>query len=188
MSRLAAEGDEAIRQQEGPGTLDTIMDNLKEYPHENDDEADLVCFLSEAVMSPAMRTRFAKGYQADLVYAKIIEALRTPDSAGRKPATREHNGDIVSASKPGHTFRLRDQLLYNTDSEGTERLVVPGPLIMDFLRDAHDDKHHFGRDRMMRSLEGVHWRRKRNAVLTYLRHCHQCGAQKKDNQLPIGSL
>lgn len=99
-----------------------------------------------------------------------------------------YNEDVVSASKPGHPFRFVNGLLYNRDSEGNERLVIPFPMIKDILRNAHDDKHHFGRDRMMADLEHVLFRKKRFLVTEYVKKCHQCGEQRQDNQLPVGNL
>jgi hypothetical protein len=105
-----------------------------------------------------------RGYEQDSVYRQIILDLAQlpPDS----------NEAVTNASKLGHPFRVADTLLYNRDNSGKERLVVPFSLIQDILRDVHDNKHHFGRERMMHELEGLHFRRKRHLVDEYVRKCY----------------
>lgn len=180
LSRLATPGDDETRQRQDTPTLDDIFERIP-------DAANLV--ISEAVMSDEMRLRFRQAYKEDTIYGKMIEDLAS--STNRKPhhiQLVKDNEDVVSASKAGHPFRFVDGLLYNRDNDGIERLVIPSPLVQEFLQDAHDHKHHFGRDRMMADLERVHFRRKRHLVTEYVRKCYQCGEQRKDNQLPIGDL
>ena len=40
---------------------------------------------------------------------------------------------------------------------------------------------------MMKELENVHFRQKSRLVDAYVRKCHACGANRQNNQLPIGS-
>lgn len=178
LSRLAAQGDDAERAKPDTPVLDAVFDHLP--------PVNLV--IAEAQMSPDMRHRFRLAYKNDTTYNAIIQSLVQPDSSGRKPAVTRKRKEVVSASKPGYAFRLVDGLLYNRDESGTERLVIPYDLVQEFLADAHDQKHHFGRDRMMADLDGVHFKRKRFLVDLYVRKCHRCGELRKDNQLPIGNL
>jgi hypothetical protein len=145
-----------------------------------------VLFVAEARLTEEMRDRFAQAYKADSVYQKIISDLATPPSSGRKPATTKSNEVVVNASKPGHPFRLADRLLYNRDDNGTERLVIPKSLVQEILQVVHDDKHHFGRDRMMKELEMIHFRKKRYLVDQYVKKCHTCGANRQNDKKPIG--
>ncbi|KAN0080859.1 retrovirus-related Pol poly protein from transposon gypsy, partial [Elaphomyces granulatus] len=175
LSRLPGKGDDSSRQREDKPVLDDLWDT---------DEA--VLFLAEARMTDEMRDRFAQAYKADSVYQKIISDLATPPSSGRKPATTTSNEVVVNASKPGHPFRLADHLLYNRDDNGTERLVIPKSLVQEILQVVHDDKHHFGRDRMMKELEMIHFRKKRYLVDQYVKKCHTCGANRQNDKKPIG--
>ena len=59
---------------------------------------------------------------------------------------------MIIALKPGYLFRLLESLFYNRDTDRVERLVIPETMIQDILQDAHDNKHHFGKDRMMQEL------------------------------------
>jgi hypothetical protein len=76
-----------------------------------------------------MRLRFAKGYDDDIVYSKIIAELIIIPFNGRKPIITKSNEVVINASKPGNPFRLVDGLLYNRDNEGKECLIIPKPLI-----------------------------------------------------------
>lgn len=178
LSRLTASGDAVAKQRSEEPVLDAIWDQADDH----------VMFLAEAQMDDTLRQRFADAYKHDKAWNRIINGLATPTSVGRKPSVVKDNEDIVSASKPGHAFRLVDHLLYNRDNNGRERLVIPRRLIQEILASAHDDKHHFGRDRMAAALDGVHMQKKRHKIETYVKKCHQCGAQRKDNQMPLGSL
>lgn len=160
-----------------PGRLNLVPDALSRLATSD-----------EATRQQTDRLRFAEAYKEDSTLNNIIRDLQTPGSTGRKPAVTKDSEDVVTASKAGHPFRLVDRLLYNRDEQGKERLVVPRSLVQEFLHDAHDDKHHFGRDRMMADLDGLHFRFKRKLVDEYCRKCLRCGEQRKDNQMPIGDL
>lgn len=165
LSRLSKPGDVDERQRDEVPVLDQVFDHVPNF-----------CLsTAEAVMADDLRLRFEKAYSTSYVWRPIIADLKGDD------------GDVVSAQKPGHPFRLVDRLLYNRDAAGRERLVVPPSLVTQFLEEAHGP-HHFGRDRMMATLDGLHFRRKRRLVDEYLRTCLRCGELRKDNQKPIGDL
>jgi hypothetical protein len=105
----------------------------------------------------------------------------------QRPYTVQDNEVVVTASKPGHLFRLVDSLLYNQDADEKERLVIPESLVQDILQDAYNDKHHFGRDRMIKELDSVYFRSKRALIDKYITTCHTCGANRQANQLLVGS-
>lgn len=175
LSRLPALGDEAARLKNDTPTLDNLWDH------------DQVLFIAEAQMDADLHKRFAIGYEADSIYGNIIKDLASTPSNGRRPDVGHgHNEVVVNASKPGHPFRLVDGLLYNGDSNGKERLVIPKPLVKEVLNYHHDEKHHFGRTRMLQDMDGLHFRKKRFLVDQYVNTCHQCGAIRQETQLPIG--
>lgn len=122
-SRLAAEGDDAARDSTEPATLDKVVEEL---PY--------VMAVTEAQMTSDMRQKFWQGYKDDSVYWGIIEEI-TKDGASdtKKPRVDRHDGDIITALKPGHPFRVQNQLLYNRDNNDIERLVIPYKLIPKFL-------------------------------------------------------
>jgi hypothetical protein len=84
-------------------------------------------------MDEYLHSRFSKAYIDDTIYGNIVKDLATPLSSGRKPAVTMDNEIVVNASKPGYPFRLVDSLLYNRNSVGRERLVIPKPLVKDVL-------------------------------------------------------
>ncbi|KAL8366740.1 hypothetical protein RB595_010549 [Gaeumannomyces hyphopodioides] len=174
LSRLAAVGDEEAKARDEEPALDAdAVWNIN-----GSSRHDCVLAVAEAVMSDEMRDRFRAGYKSDPVWARMIEDLTN---------NKQHE-DVLNASKAGHPFRLVDGLLYNRDNDGSERLVVPTAEVLTVLRDAHDDRHHFSRTRMMQSLEGIHFRRKRHLVDEYVAKCHACGGVRINNQKPPGSL
>ncbi|KAK3937310.1 hypothetical protein QBC46DRAFT_416396, partial [Diplogelasinospora grovesii] len=63
--------------------------------------------------------------------------------------------DTGILSRPGHPFVIINGLLYNIRPNGTRSLYVPYSEIKSILEAAHDDKHHFGRDRMLYELRGL---------------------------------
>lgn len=132
-------------------------------------------------MPDDVRLRFWSGYHEEAVWKNIIADLAATEKS-------RDNEAVVNASSPGHPFRLVDRLLHNRDAAGRERLVVPSSLVQDYLSDAHDDRHHFGPQRMMITLDGLHFRWKRKMVEDYCRHCARCGQMRTDNQKPIGRL
>lgn len=178
LSRLATDTDDQDRQKDDEPILDTIMDDLPAYKADG-----LTLLVAEAKMSEDMRLRFKEHYKEDPTYSKIIDDLKTPANSRKGPVE-----DLVTATKTGHPFRLVDDLLYNRDNNGRERLVIPKGLVWEYLQDVHDDKHHFARDRMVADLDGFHFRGKRKWIQKYLEACHSCGANRKDNQRPIGTL
>jgi hypothetical protein len=160
LSRLQATGDDTQRQSPEPATLDNVW------------------FASEALMNDEMRQRFIQGYQADHLYQKIVT-----DLVGDKPS----NEDVTNASKVGHPFCLIDSLLYNTAQDGTRRLCIPHDLIKDILELPHDQKHHFGRDRMTKDLSNLHFHRKSYLVKKYCEHCPTCQLNRTDRQQTLGN-
>jgi hypothetical protein len=175
LSRLPGKGDDEARKKEDIPTLDNLWDD------------DLVLYAAEARMSDEMRAKFIAGYKEDTVFGKIITDLCSTPASGQKPTIlRGDNEVVVNASKAGHPFRLAEGLLYNRDNDGVERLVVPRNLVPEILHHYHDEKHHFGRERMLKDLQGIHFRKKRHLVDQYVSKCHQCGAIRQENQLPVG--
>ncbi|KAK0727982.1 hypothetical protein B0T26DRAFT_611668, partial [Lasiosphaeria miniovina] len=67
--------------------------------------------------------------------------------------------------RPGYPFVLDDLgLLFNIRPDGTRSLCVPKAMVQTVLGEAHDSKHHFGRNRMLYDLKGLSIHRKTKAV------------------------
>ena len=52
----------------------------------------------------------------------------------------------------------------------------------------YDDKHHFGKERILKDLNNIHIRNKVQKVDKYLKTYHLCGINRTDNQLPVDNL
>ena len=72
-----------------------------------------------------IRQRFIKTYKEDRIYNKIIQDLY-PLSIGK-------NEEFLDGSKFGYTFYLADGLFYSKDNDDIERLIIPFPLVQEFL-------------------------------------------------------
>ncbi len=187
LSRLRALGDDAIRADEtAEPALDAVWDEVQGeevgdvFLMSSEAQGQILLICSEARMADEHRQRFMEAYKTDPSYSKIIQDLRPPSA--------KENEEVLNATKFGHPFWLADGLLYSKDEDGMRRLVVPQALVPEFLRDAHDDKHHFGRERMLEDLAGLHFRRKAHLVHLHVKHCHACGMNRTDNRLPPGAL
>jgi Reverse transcriptase (RNA-dependent DNA polymerase)/RNase H-like domain found in reverse transcriptase/Integrase zinc binding domain len=166
-----------------PGRLNYVPDALSRLHAAGDDTQrhstepatlDDVWFASEALMNDEMRRKFSEGYKSDHLYQKIVR-----DLVGNK--------EVANASKVGHPFCLVDNLLYNTAQDNTRRLCIPHDLIREILELAHDQKHHFGRDRMMKELSNLHFHRKSYLVKKYCEHCPTCELNRTDRQQALGN-
>ena len=120
LSRLCTMGDDVVRESTVEPVLDALWDEDLGI-----EIGGVFLILSEIYMDDTLQQQFWTAYKADRVYSKIIQDLR--------PATARKNEEVLDASKFGHTFRLKDGLLYSKDNEGMERLVVPFPLVQRFL-------------------------------------------------------
>ncbi|KAK3939527.1 hypothetical protein QBC46DRAFT_263057, partial [Diplogelasinospora grovesii] len=72
--------------------------------------------------------------------------------------------------RPGYPFVMIDGLLYNIRPNGTRSLYVPYLEIKLILGAAHDDKHHFRRDRILYELRGLLINKKTYLVKKYVKH------------------
>ncbi|OTA97982.1 hypothetical protein M426DRAFT_47563, partial [Hypoxylon sp. CI-4A] len=68
-------------------------------------------------------------------------------------------------------YRLIDDLLYHVDLEGNKSLCLPKSCVRDILELVHNNKHHFGRHRMMQDLQGIHFFRKEWHVRQFCAYC-----------------
>lgn len=135
--------------------------------------------LSEAQMDPELKEDFVKAYKTDKKYDHIIgEIMRRPTSE-----STEDGGIIFRA---GYPFVIADKLLYNVSADGSRTLCVPHAMIKTVLDLAHDEKHHFGRDRMLYDLRGLSIHNKTRQVKMYIRHCNSCNTCGTSNQPPNG--
>jgi RNase H-like domain found in reverse transcriptase/Reverse transcriptase (RNA-dependent DNA polymerase)/Chromo (CHRromatin Organisation MOdifier) domain/Integrase zinc binding domain len=164
-----------------PGRLNFVPDALSRLQSVLDttrpDEPvvlDTVWFASEALMSDEFKKRFLDGYKADKKYASILKDLRDDDE------------DVIDIFRPGHPFQLIGGLLYNISPDLTRRLCIPHILIKDILSLAHDEKHHFGRERMLKDLDNLSIHRKSYLVRKYVQHCPVCELNRTERQATIG--
>lgn len=126
---------------------------------------------AEAQMDPEDHEAFVKGYKSDKKYAHIMEEIRrTPSS--------ENTGALFRA---GYPFAVVDGLLYNIAADGTRTLCVPYAMVKKVLESAHNEKHHFGRDRMLYDLRGLSIHNKTYAVKKYIKFCPSCIACSTDH-------
>jgi hypothetical protein len=158
--------------------LRTIQDG-PEQP-EGDAILDDVWFAyAEAQMDPSTRAKYIEGYKMDKKYAAIMADL------GSKERGTSEGADVFS--RPGYPFMQIDGLLYNIRPDGTRSLCVPHAEVKAVLEAAHDDKHHFGRDRMLYELRGLSINNKTYLVKKYVQHCPTCLLNQTDRQPPIGN-
>ncbi len=132
---------------------------------------------SEARLDDDTRQQLVDEYQSDHKYMTIVEELK-------KLGVREDAED--SFRRPGYAFEVVKGRLYNITANGSRRLCIPHSAIKDVLAMAHDEKHHFGRDRMFRDLEGLAIHQKTNKVKNYLKYYSACKLDSTDRQPPIG--
>lgn len=66
--------------------------------------------------------------------------------------------------------------------------MVPLSFMPEFLADAYNQRHYFGRVRMMITLEGIYIRYKRKLVDEYVRNCLRCGEQCIDHRKLLGEF
>ena len=167
-----------------PGRLNVVPDALSRLRAVQDKEVDsrlhrtdkppvldTVWFMTEAIISPEIKEKFAKGYDKDACYSAIIKDVMD-------------NYDKVATGffRAGYPFEIVDGLLYNVGrgKDSDRRLYIPHDLIPEFMAMAHDDKHHFGRDRMLHELESFAIRNKTYLVKQYINHCVGCDHNQTD--------
>ncbi|KHE80800.1 hypothetical protein GE21DRAFT_1217497 [Neurospora crassa] len=63
--------------------------------------------------------------------------------------------DKTTFHRRGSPFLVKNDLLYHIQADGSRSLYVPHELVPDILEMAHDEKHHFGRDRMLYDLRNI---------------------------------
>lgn len=169
-----------------PGRLNLVPDALSRLQSVNDSKdrgaeepiLDNVWFMAEALMSQDWRVRFRDAYQQDRKYAAIIQQLRqNPDE------------DAEELLRRGLPFLLDRDLLFHVDNAtNSRRLCVPKALIQDVLEMAHDDRHHFGRNRMLADLDRFSMHNKSTKVKKYVEHCQTCRLNQTDRQLRLGEM
>ena len=143
LSRLTALGD-PVEREDGDAILDSIW-----------------FVFAEARIEDSLRQRFINGYAKDPKYAAIINDL----TVGNREEAAEDSGTFSRRELP---FVLIDSLLYNIRPDGLRALCVPRRLIAYILELTHDEKHHFGQERMLYDLRGVSFSKKTRLVEKYV--------------------
>ncbi|MCW5952828.1 MAG: DDE-type integrase/transposase/recombinase, partial [Propionibacteriaceae bacterium] len=97
------------------------------------------------------------------------------------------NEDVANASKNGVFFEFHNGLLYHSGIDSHLRLCVPHGLIDRILAMAHDDQHHFGKERMTRELQGFCIKNLTRRIAKHLHKCPTCCTGQTSRQQKIGS-
>ena len=147
---------------------DGILDALFENP-----EAFFSTSLVE--MSAEFRAKLKQGYERDMRWSSIIEALK------------ENEKETIPANLPYH---LDGDLLYFRDVNptSTQKLCVPESLHKEFLEIAHDNNGHPGLERTLEHLHGITFYRTRRITKKYIDHCPECLKNSTRRHRPYGSL
>lgn len=96
-------------------------------------------------MEDSIKEQFVKRYTEDKKYKAIVEDIK------RAP-TSEDPGYLFCV---GYPFVIINNLLYNIRPDGTRALCIPHAMITTILKLIHDEKHHFGVERMIYDLRGI---------------------------------
>lgn len=160
----------------------------------------------EPVMSPEFKEKVIDGYPHDSRYNRIIRAFRereelmakldaqaeqrrkTQGERNRKPGDSEETPPQRYPRLAVGPFEWKDELLYYIDNSGIRRLCIPKSCIHEILRLAHDNMHHFGVQKMLATLDSVHFHQKTWNVRKYVQHCPACKANQTDRHSPPGEL
>ena len=142
LSRLAAVQDKPQRE-EGEVILDNVM-----------------FAWAEAQMEKSLKNRFIEAYHEDAKYGAIIK-----DLVAKGPA--EGSEDFF---RPGLPFVLSQGLLYNIRPDGLRSVYIPHKMVKTILSMVHDQKHHFGVDRMLYDLRGISMVNKTYLVKKFAQH------------------
>ncbi len=91
-------------------------------------------------------------------------------------------------SKFGHFFYLYDGLLYFKDNDNKNQLIIFFDLILEFLQNIYDNKHHFGKNCMLQNLKRLHFRNRIYRICKYLKSYYLYRANRTDNVLFVESF
>ncbi|KXX73032.1 Retrovirus-related Pol polyprotein from transposon gypsy [Madurella mycetomatis] len=115
----------------------------------------------------AFTEEFEKAYEKDVKYSEIIKDLKE---------TTKGSGVF---SRPGLPFIQINGLLYYIRPDGIQSLCILYNKVKDILELVHDDKHHFGKERMLYNLRGQ--------VKKYVKHYLVYGLNSIDRNPTIGN-
>lgn len=99
---------------------------------------------AEVVMLNSVRQRFREFYPKNRKFQKVITDFQL-----------KKNDEVVvtNFSRKRYLFKIKDGLFYNIDRDQRKRLYVLYGIVKDFLSEAHDAKHYFGINRILKNLE-----------------------------------
>ncbi|KDN69113.1 hypothetical protein CSUB01_12601, partial [Colletotrichum sublineola] len=135
------------------------------------------------------------GYQGDKRLRILLRLVKKALSSGTEYITPDKVKE--NAQWPREKRRHRrvlpweiDErgLLYHVSADGTRKLCIPKPVAGRVLELAHDGKFHFGIDRMLAELRGIHIHGKKKVVKKYIAYCPACRENQTDRQKAVGSL
>lgn len=165
--------------------LDDIWDESTLWAFHYLGEAEPIQQTIVPAISDKFREQIVNGYDEDAKYGAIWKLIREAEQTkGQRP--RNRRGD--ESQLPIGPFEVLDGLLYHVATDGKRSLCVPKGCVQDILHVAHDKHHHFGKNRMMHDLEGIHFFQKVKHIRTYLEWCPVCRENQTSRQKPLGEL
>ncbi|KAK4181992.1 hypothetical protein QBC35DRAFT_551828, partial [Podospora australis] len=153
---------------------------LQDQPERSDDVPvldDVWFIFAEARMDDELKRQFVEGYNTDKKYRAVIEDIKA----------KTVNEGTDTLSRPGLPFLLIEDLLYNIRTDGSRALCVPRTVLKTILATIHDEKHHFGTDRMLHDLKGLAIHHKTSEVKKYIKWCPTCRLNQTNRDLPNGN-
>ncbi|KAI8662371.1 hypothetical protein NCS56_01040800 [Fusarium sp. Ph1] len=178
-----------------PGALNVIPDALSRLPVEDRlvrraaessfDELDFVVALAEVGsmqigITPEFRRQIIEGYSKDSKLGRIRDYII--DIQGRERQNRRPK------TVPFRPWELAEDLLYHVGYEGKRRLCIPRPLVKSILEIVHDNKHHFGINRMQEELDAVYFYRMSKTIRGYVAFCPVCHENSTSRKPTQGEL
>ncbi|KAL0938012.1 uncharacterized protein CTRU02_207743 [Colletotrichum truncatum] len=139
-----------------------------------------------------------ENYEADPKYGKLIQQLKRQQESGDEWWSPKEADDEENRARNERRTPIRRRIspwqlsetgfLFHRAYDGTKRLCIPRKAVVEVLSLAHDQKHHFGVDRMLAELASFQIRNKRSVVKRYIAYCPRCKENQVDRQRPPGSL
>lgn len=173
--------------------LDDIWEDSNVWYYVTDEEPDKAT--ATAVIGDEFRAKIIKGYAEDHKYGTVYKILKKQEDRNRPAPSSAKDGETNNSpedddGKPvaRFPFTLQEGLLYHVDLDGNKGLCIPRSCVQPILELVHDNKHHFGKNRMMDDLQGIHFFRKYWHVRKFVQHCKVCRENQQDRNPTPGSL
>lgn len=178
------------------------MDELNDVWDDGAFLADTESTLS--VISDEFRERIINGYATDHKYRKLYQILlqRQKEEADNNKERLE--GQFYQENSAewqrwedrkrrrrllrDGAFQLQDDLLYHVGTDQAKALCIPRSCVQDVLAIVHDANFHFGWNKMMEDMKGIHFHQKTWVTRNYVRFCETCITHRTDRGKTPGEL